>query len=223
MTQNELLARAIDHTALKPETTKSAIEELCKEAIHFGFASVCVLPHYVALASDLLTGSKVKVCTVIGFPLGSTFPSTKSDEANCACSFGATELDMVINISALKSGAYIHVEQDIVEVVRVAHDHDAITKVIIETCLLTESEKKLCAKLVTVAGAEFIKTSTGFSSGGATLEDVKLLRREVGDHVQVKASGGIRTADFALQLLSAGATRIGASAGVAMMVELDGK
>ncbi|NSL50281.1 deoxyribose-phosphate aldolase [Calidifontibacillus erzurumensis] len=210
------LAKMIDHTALKPETTKEQIVKLCNEAKEYGFFSVCVNPMWVQEASNLLNGTDVKVCTVIGFPLGANTPETKAFETKNAIDKGATEVDMVINIGALKDKNDDLVEQDIRAVVEAAHGK-ALVKVIIETCLLTEEEKVRACKLAVKAGADFVKTSTGFSSLGATVEDVKLMRETVGEQVGVKASGGIRDREFALQLIEAGATRIGASASVAIV------
>lgn len=210
------LAKMIDHTALKPETTKEQIVKLCNEAKEYGFFSVCVNPMWVQEASNLLKGTDVKVCTVIGFPLGANTPETKAFETKNAIDKGATEVDMVINIGALKDKNDDLVEQDIRAVVEAAHGK-ALVKVIIETCLLTEEEKVRACKLAVKAGADFVKTSTGFSSLGATVEDVKLMRETVGEQVGVKASGGIRDREFALQLIEAGATRIGASASVAIV------
>ncbi|HET7628411.1 MAG TPA: deoxyribose-phosphate aldolase [Bacillales bacterium] len=214
MTQR--LAPLIDHTALKPETTKQQIETLCKEAAAYGFASVCVNPTWVKAASALLKDSEVKVCTVIGFPLGASTTHTKVFETREAIRDGATEVDMVINIGALKSGDDTLVEQDIRGVVEAAGDA-AITKVIIETALLSREEKVRACRLAVRAGAEFVKTSTGFAGGGATVEDVALMRETVGADVGVKASGGVRDRRTAEAMVRAGATRIGASAGVAIV------
>lgn len=212
------LAGLIDHTALRPDTTKEQIEKLCSEAIEYGFASVCVNPSYVKLCSELLTNSRIKVCTVIGFPLGATTTATKVAEASEAMENGATEVDMVINIGAIKSGDFDFVEKDIKAVVQAAKGK-ALVKVILETCLLTEEEKKLCCKICKEAGADFVKTSTGFSTGGATVEDVKLMRSIVKPNLGVKASGGIRDYATANAMVEAGASRIGASASVAIANE----
>jgi deoxyribose-phosphate aldolase len=207
------IARMIDHTLLKPETTKEQIEKLCNEAKEYNFASVCVNPTWVKYASELLQGTEVKVCTVIGFPLGANTPETKAFETKNAIENGAEEVDMVINIGALKSGNYDLVEEDIRAVVEAAKGK-ALTKVIIETSLLTEEEKVKACELSAKAGADYVKTSTGFSTGGATVEDVALMRKTVGPDIGVKASGGVRSADDAEKMIEAGATRIGASSGV---------
>lgn len=212
----EALNRTIDHTILKPDAGIQSIDRLCAEALQYQFASVCVLPWYVERCAQSLRGSDVAVCTVVGFPLGATHTATKVAETQACIAFGATEIDMVINIAALKSGAYDVVLDDIRAVTTVCHDGGAIVKVIIETCLLTEEEKLRCCSMVTQAGADFIKTSTGFSTGGATLADVELLRLHVGPAVRVKASGGIRDKATALAMIEAGAQRIGTSSGVAI-------
>ncbi len=214
------LAATIDHTILKPNATAAMIETLCAEAMKYSFASVCVNPCYVALSARLLLGSTVKVCTVIGFPLGASTTESKVFEAENALRLGATELDMVLAIGHLISGDDNAVREDIAAVVRVAHAQNAIVKVIIETCLLTDEQKIRACALVTEAGADFIKTSTGFSSGGASVADIELLRKHVGPNVRVKASGGVRDVAFALALLAAGADRIGTSSGVSMMMEI---
>src|SRR5713101_2685741 len=213
-------AKLIDHTLLKPEATANQITQLCQEALKFGFASVCVQPCYVPMASSLLQDSAVKVCTVIGFPSGATLTDCKRFEAFEVLARGARELDMVINIGALKSGADATVQSDIYAVSDAVHQERAILKVIIETALLTQEEKIKACELAVAAGAEFVKTSTGFAGGGATVEDVALMRKTVGDRAKVKASGGIRTlADFQA-MVSAGADRVGASASVAIVREL---
>ncbi len=206
----------IDHTLLKAETTKEQIKVLCEEAKEYGFASVCVNPTWVKYAAELLQGSDVKVCTVIGFPLGANTPETKAFETKNAIENGATEVDMVINIGALKDGDDELVERDIKAVVEAAKGK-ALTKVIIETCLLTEEEKVRACELSVKAGADYVKTSTGFSSGGATVEDVALMRKTVGPNIGVKASGGVRNTEDAQKMIEAGATRIGASAGVSIV------
>ncbi|GIN38552.1 deoxyribose-phosphate aldolase [Heyndrickxia oleronia] len=211
MTNN--IAKMIDHTLLKPEATKSQIQSLCEEAREYSFASVCVNPTWVKYAADLLQGSDVKVCTVIGFPLGATTPETKAFETKNAIENGAEEVDMVINIGALKSGDLELVEQDILAVTNAAKGK-ALTKVIIETCLLTEEEKIRACELAVKAGTDYVKTSTGFSTGGATVEDIALMRKTVGPNIGVKASGGVRSPEDAQQMIEAGATRIGASSGV---------
>jgi deoxyribose-phosphate aldolase len=208
------LARYIDHTLLKPEATADQIAQLCYEARKHGFATVCVNPAWVKLSADLLRGSPVGVTTVVGFPLGATPPEVKAYEAQVALDKGATEIDMVINIGALKSRDYEMVARDIRAVVRVCHARPALVKVIIEAALLTEEEKIAAALLAKEAGADFVKTSTGFASGGATVADVALLRRTVGPEMGVKAAGGVRDRADAEAMLKAGATRLGASAGV---------
>ncbi|MCO6453383.1 MAG: deoxyribose-phosphate aldolase [Caldilineales bacterium] len=204
----------IDHTLLKPDATEAQIRTLCQEARDHHFASVCVNPAWVGLASELLRGSDAVSCTVIGFPLGATMPEVKAFETERAVRNGAREVDMVINIGALKSLRYDEVYCDIAGVVRAARAGDALVKVIIETSLLTDEEKVEACVLSQAAGADYVKTSTGFSTGGATVADVALMRRVVGDQMGVKASGGIRNADDASAMVEAGATRIGASAGI---------
>ncbi|MPQ24563.1 deoxyribose-phosphate aldolase [Bacillus paralicheniformis] len=210
------IARMIDHTLLKPDTVKSEIEALCKEARVYGFASVCVNPCWVKLCAELLKDSEVKVCTVIGFPLGAASPETKAFETKQAIADGAGEVDMVINIGALKGRDIGTVEHDIRAVTDAAAGK-ALVKVIIETSLLTDEEKRLACELVVKAGADFVKTSTGFSGGGATVRDIKLMREIVGPDIGVKASGGVRDKESALAMVEAGATRIGASAGVSIV------
>lgn len=216
------LARYIDHTLLKPEATTRQITQLCQEAIHFNFASVCVNPTHVRLCSQLLYGTEVKTCTVIGFPLGANTPEVKSFETRQAINDGATEVDMVINIGALKSGDLGLVERDIAMVTRTAHQNGALCKVIIETSKLTDEEKITACQLAKAAGADYVKTSTGFGGGGATVEDVALMRSVVGPNMGVKASGGVRNASDAKNMLAAGATRLGASAGVKIIKEVRG-
>ena len=210
------IAAMIDHTLLKPDATKKQIETLCQEARDHKFFSVCVNPAWVSTAKELLNGSGVKICTVIGFPLGATTTETKAFETKNVIDLGADEVDMVIPIGALKDGNDQLVEQDIRAVVEAAKDR-ALTKVIIETSLLTDEEKKRACELAVKAGAEFVKTSTGFSGGGATAEDIALMRQTVGPNIGVKASGGVRSTQDALSLIEAGATRIGASASVAII------
>ncbi|MCY9290012.1 deoxyribose-phosphate aldolase [Bacillus haynesii] len=210
------IARMIDHTVLKPDTVKSEIEVLCKEARVYGFASVCVNPCWVKLCAELLKDSEVKVCTVIGFPLGATSSETKAFETKQAIADGAGEVDMVINIGALKDRDTGTVEHDI-RAVTDAADGKALVKVIIETSLLTDEEKRLACELAVKAGADFVKTSTGFSGGGATVRDIQLMRDAVGPDIGVKASGGVRDKESALAMIEAGATRIGASAGVSIV------
>ncbi|UZH05709.1 deoxyribose-phosphate aldolase [Heyndrickxia coagulans] len=211
------LAAYIDHTLLKPEATEKDILKLTAEAAQYHFASVCIHPYWVKLAAKELAGTGVKVCTVIGFPLGATTSETKAFETKKAIEDGAEEMDMVINIGALKSGDIEAVEADIRAVVEAAQGK--LVKVIIETCLLTNEEKELACRLSVKAGAHFVKTSTGFSTGGATVEDVKLMRQTVGDKAGVKASGGIHTKAEAEAMIEAGATRIGASSGVKIVSE----
>ena len=212
--QNLDIARMIDHTLLKPDATQQEIAQLCFEARKYGFASVCVNPTWVSLCAQLLQGSPVKVCTVIGFPLGATSSEAKAFETETAIKQGATEIDMVINIGALKARDLETVAKDIRGVVNVAHARGIIVKVIIETVLLNDEEKTLACLASKEAGADFVKTSTGFAGGGATVHDVALMRRTVGPQMGVKASGGVRTYEDAESLIKAGATRIGASAGV---------
>jgi deoxyribose-phosphate aldolase len=214
------LARRIDHTALKPETTRGDVERLCREAREHGFAAVCVAPVWVSAAAGVLEGSPSRVCAVVGFPHGSSRPETKGAEASRALDDGATELDMVIAVGLLKSGDSAAVESDIRAVVEPARRGDALVKVILETALLSGEEKVSACRLAESAGADFVKTSTGFGPGGATIEDVALMSRTVGARMGVKASGGVRTLDFALALLDAGATRLGCSASVALVREL---
>lgn len=210
---NEKIARMIDHTVLKADTTEKQIIKLCEEAKEFHFASVCVNPTWVKKSAELLAGTDVKVCTVIGFPLGANTPEVKAFEVTQAIKDGATEVDMVINIGALKDGNNELVERDIKAVVDAAKGQ-ALTKVIIETCLLTDEEKVRACELAVKAGADYVKTSTGFSTGGATKEDIALMRKTVGPDIGVKASGGVRNAADAEVMIAAGATRIGASAGI---------
>ncbi len=213
-------AKFIDHTLLKPEATADQVTQLCREALKFGFASVCVQPFYVPLAGSLLQNSAVKVCTVIGFPSGATLSECKRFEASEVLRRGARELDMVINIGALKSADHAAVQADIQAVAEVTHQGGAILKVIIETALLTREEKIKACELAVAAGAEFVKTSTGFAGGGATVADVTLMRQVVGTRAKVKASGGIRSAADFQAMVSAGADRVGASASVAIVREL---
>ena len=207
------LASLIDHTMLKPDAAREEIEQLCREALQFCFASVCVNPNWVPLCASILRGGGVKVCTVIGFPFGAHMPDVKAYEARRAVEQGADEVDMVINIGALKSKDYALVEQDIRGVVQ-AVGKNTVVKVILETALLTRDEKIMGSSLSKAAGADFVKTSTGFAGGGATVEDVSLMRETVGPDIGVKASGGIRTTEDVKKMVEAGATRIGASASV---------
>ena len=207
------LASMIDHTLLKAEATREMVYQLCNEAKKYGFAAVCVNPYYVKLAKEYLKGSNIKVATVIGFPLGANRKETKAFEARRAIEDGADEIDMVINIGALKDGDYDLVREDIEAVVE-AVKGKAIVKVIIEACILTNEEKVKACQLCEQAGADFVKTSTGFSTGGATIEDIKLIKEVVGDRLKIKASGGIRDYKRAKAMVEAGASRIGASASV---------
>ncbi len=207
-------ASLIDHTLLKPDASQTEIKRLCEEAAQYHFASVCVNPTWVRACACHLQGSGVPVCTVIGFPLGATLPDVKAYEARRAIMDGAREVDMVINVGALKSGDDCLVEHDIHAVVEVAHEYDVTCKVIIETALLTDDEKVRACQAAKNAGADFVKTSTGFSKGGATVADIALMRRVVGSDLGVKASGGVKSIDDARAMVEAGATRIGASVGV---------
>ncbi|MGQ9600372.1 MAG: deoxyribose-phosphate aldolase [Anaerolineae bacterium] len=216
------IARMIDHTLLKPDATQDQIAQLCYEARKYGFAAVCVNPTWVKLCSQLLKGSPVRVCTVVGFPLGATPTEVKAYEAQQAIDDGATEVDMVINIGALKSKDYALVERDIATVARTCHAGGAILKVILETALLTDEEKVIACQLAKAAGADFVKTSTGFGPGGATVRDVELMRQVVGAEMGVKAAGGIRSYQDAQAMIAAGATRIGASAGVQIVQQAKG-
>lgn len=210
------ITQMIDHTLLKPEATPSQIEHLCAEALQYTFASVCVNPCYVALCRNLLAQSSVAVCTVIGFPLGATTCATKVFEAMQACADGARELDMVINIGLLKAGQYAALAEEIFQIATAVHGQGALLKVIIETALLNDAEKVAACLLAAKAGADMVKTSTGFAGGGATVADVALMRQTVGPELGVKASGGVRSLADAQALIAAGATRIGTSAGVAI-------
>ncbi len=216
------MAGMIDHTLLKPDADEAQLRQLCAEAREYGFASVCVNPTWVPLCAELLRGSSAAVCTVIGFPLGATLGDVKVYESERAIAHGARELDMVINVGALKSRSYDQVLDDIAGVVGVAHAHGALVKVIIEAVLLTDDEKVEACALSKAAGADFVKTSTGFASGGATAADVALMRRVVGAQMGVKAAGGIKTADDASAMIQAGATRIGASAGIKIVQQAAG-
>ena len=210
------LNRMIDHTILKPEATDAAVQKIIDEAKEYNFFSVCINPCWVAFASEQLADTDVAVCTVIGFPLGANTPEVKAYEAADAIKNGANEVDMVINIGALKSQQYDYVRQDIQGVVDAAKGK-ALVKVIIETALLTDEEKVKACELAKEAGADFVKTSTGFSTGGAKVADIRLMRETVGPDMGVKASGGVHNAEEALAMIEAGATRIGASTGVAIV------
>ncbi len=206
------IASMIDHTLLKPEATPAQVEKLCAEAAEYRFASVCVNPVYIPLAARLLDGTGVKVCCVVGFPLGAIAPEQKAAEAASCAAMGAEELDMVIHVGAAKAGDWALVQRDIAGVVKAAAGRTV--KVIIETCLLTDEEKVKACEAAKAAGADFVKTSTGFSTGGATTHDIALMRKTVGPEMGVKASGGIRDYATAMAMIEAGANRIGASAGI---------
>ena len=218
------IAALIDHTLLKPEATKLDIERLCREAKEHGFWSVCVNPFYVHEAAALLRGTPVKTASVVGFPLGANHSRIKAQEAQIAIGDGAGEIDMVLNISALKSGDFSFVGNDISAVARLCREHGAICKVILETCLLNEAEKTRACEICVAAGSHFVKTSTGLSTGGATVADVALMSRLVKAHgIGVKASGGVRTLADVEAMVAAGATRIGTSAGIKILQEAAGK
>jgi len=217
------VAGMIDHTLLKPDATKREIETLCSEAKEFGFASVCVNPTWVATCARLVRGSSVAVCSVVGFPLGATTADTKQYETRRAIFDGAREIDMVINVGALKSGDLRLVESDIRAVTSACRETNVLSKVIIETALLSDEEKVTACTLAKAAAADFVKTSTGFGPGGATAEDVALMRRIVGEDMGIKASGGVRTLEGVKAMVAAGATRIGASAGVRIVQQSRGQ
>ncbi len=216
------IAGMIDHTLLKPEATAADIRKVCGEARQYGFASVCTNAYWVPLVAAELAGTQVKVCSVVGFPLGATSTEAKTAETLAAIHAGAQEIDMVLNVGELKGGNATAVEQDIRAVVTAAHSKGAMVKVILETALLEDSEKELACRLAHRAGADFVKTSTGFGPGGATVEDVALMRRTVGSQMGVKASGGIRTLKDLRHMVAAGANRIGASASVKIVQEAVG-
>jgi len=216
------IGKMIDHTLLKPDATQDQVAQLCYEARKYGFAAVCVNPTYAKLCSQLLQGTDVHVCTVVGFPLGATPPEVKAYEAQQSIDDGATEIDMVINVGALKSKDYTLVERDIATVTRTCHAGGALLKVIIEAALLTDEEKVIVCQLAKAAGADYVKTSTGFGPGGATVHDVELMRRSVGPEMGIKAAGGIKTYKDAQAMVAAGATRIGASAGIKIVQEAEG-
>ncbi len=216
MMNAQQIAAMIDHTLLKADGTKQDIIKLCEEAKQYNFATVCVNPYWVSIAFKALLGSKVGITTVIGFPLGASSTFTKATEAKDAIANGATEIDMVLNVGAMKSGDFQAVEEDIRQVAQVCQGK-AILKVIIETCYLTNQEKQQAAQMCKLAGANFVKTSTGFGPAGATLEDIQLIRETVGATMGIKASGGVRDLAFALQLIGAGATRLGTSSGIALV------
>ncbi len=216
----EELAKFIDHTNLKAYASRDDIKKLCNEAKEYGFYAVCVNPYRVKDAAEFLKGTDIKIASVVGFPLGATFTETKVQEAIMAIRDGAREIDMVMNIGAMKDGNYDLVENDIREVVEAAHEMNAKVKVIIETCYLTDEEKRKVCEIAKKAGADFVKTSTGFGSAGARVEDVKLMRETVGEEMGVKAAGGIHNANEAIAMIEAGATRIGASRSVQIMESL---
>lgn len=215
------LATYMDHTLLKPEATAADIDRVVAEARKYGTASVCVNPYWVARVAAGLAGSGVKTCTVIGFPLGATSTASKVAETRDATAHGAQEIDMVINIGELKSGNDNAVRSDISAVANAAHEAGALLKVIIETCLLSDEEKRRACELSVAGGADFVKTSTGFSTGGATTADITLMRETVGPELGVKASGGIRTLEAAIAMIEAGATRLGVSAAVSILEEVN--
>ena len=214
------LAGMIDHTILKANASEAEVRKVCEEALEYGFASVCINPANISLASEMLKGSKVKVCTVIGFPLGANTSAVKAFETDDAIKNGAQEVDMVIKIGKLKDKDYEYVKNDIKAVVDASKGR-ALSKVIIETCLLTDEEKAKACELAKEAGADYVKTSTGFSTGGATPEDIKLMRETVGPEMGVKASGGVRTYEDAMAVVENGATRIGASASIAIVEQAE--
>jgi deoxyribose-phosphate aldolase len=216
------VAGMIDHTLLKPDASRDEVEKLCREAAEYQFASVCVNPTWVATCARLLQGSSVKVCSVVGFPLGATTPDVKHYETRRAIFDGAREIDMVINVGALKSGDLRVVERDIEAVTGPCREAGAISKVIIEAALLTDDEKVTACTLAKAAAADYVKTSTGFGPGGATAADVALMRRVVGEEMGVKAAGGVKDLDALKAMVAAGATRIGASAGVRIVQESKG-
>ncbi|NKB37298.1 MAG: deoxyribose-phosphate aldolase [Gammaproteobacteria bacterium] len=219
MNTNKEIAALIDHTLLKPESTAAMVEQVCDEAITAGFCSVCILPSYVHLAATLLKDTSVKVCTVIGFPLGGNESAIKAIETGVAVDQGADEVDMVINVGLLKSGDWDKVEKDISAVVGAAKGRTV--KVILETCLLNDEEKKKACELCVSAGADFVKTSSGFSTSGATLEDVRLMRQTVGPDIGVKASGGVRDYETARAMVESGANRLGTSSGLTIVGDAD--
>ncbi len=217
---NNNIAKYIDHTLLKPVATQAQILTLCQEAIQHKFKAVCVNPVHVKLAREKLDGTDVNVCTVVGFPLGANLTDVKVYETEKALADGADEIDMVINIGALKDGNDSLVQDEIARISQTAHDAGAICKVILETVLLTDDEKVRACKLAKQAGADFVKTSTGFGSGGATVPDVRLMRQTVGEKMGVKASGGVRTLAVLREMVEVGATRIGTSSGVSISKDI---
>lgn len=214
------LNRYIDHTLLAPDATSDQIKILCEEAVRYSFFSVCINPYNIPFAVPVLDSSDVKICTVIGFPLGSDIPGTKASEAKDACMLGAHELDMVLNIGALKDKAYDTVKQDIMSVANICKNCNTLIKVILETAILTDDEIIKACQIAEDAGADFVKTSTGFAKeGGATVHAVRLMRESVGDNMGVKASGGIRDRETAIKMINAGANRIGASSSIKIISE----
>jgi deoxyribose-phosphate aldolase len=211
------VARMIDHTILRPEAVRADVRQIAEEALKFEFASVCINPFWVRFVKELLGGSPVKTCTVVGFPLGAASMESKTAETENALSDGADEIDMVINVGALRGGEHEIVRDDIAAIGRPTHDHGGIVKAIIETALLDDAQKILACQLAVEAGADFVKTSTGFSKSGATAADVALMRRTVGPKIGVKASGGVRTLEDFRAMVAAGATRIGASSSVKIL------
>jgi deoxyribose-phosphate aldolase len=216
------VALLIDHTILKQDALQEDIARACAEARHYGFASVCVNPYWVRFAAAALEGSGVRVCTTVGFPLGANESATKLAEGELALQQGATEVDMVQNIGALQSGHFEVIESEARRLAQLLHSRSAILKIILETCLLSDEEKATACRLAVKAGADFVKTSTGFAKAGATIEDVRLMRRAVGRSAGVKAAGGIRTLEALRTMVEAGANRIGTSSGVQIMRELEG-
>lgn len=213
----EKINKYIDHTILKQNTLSGSVERVCAEAIEYNFASVCIPPTYVPLSAELLKNSSVDVCTVIGFPLGYSDTQAKLKESEIALNQGCSELDMVINLTHIQNEDYGKVEAEIKELADLVHNGNALLKVIIETCLLSKEQKIICCQLVSNAGADYIKTSTGFSTGGATIADIQLMKENVSENVKIKASGGIKSLEFTRQLIAAGASRIGTSSGVQIM------
>jgi len=218
---SQAIAALIDHTLLKPEATAKDIRRICKEALAHSFAVVCVNPYWIPMVAKLLKGSNVKTCGVVGFPLGATTTEAKVFETKTAIAAGATEIDMVINVGEMIAGHKAEVRSDIAAVIAAAHRKGAIVKVILETALLTDAQKKSACRLAVAAGTDFVKTSTGFGPGGATVEDVSLMRRIVGKSVGVKASGGIRTLADLERMVAAGASRVGASDSIKIIAEAD--
>jgi deoxyribose-phosphate aldolase len=219
--KKEIIASYIDHTLLKQTVTIDEIKNLCIEANEFNFASVCILPYYITYAKEYINNKNVKICTVIGFPLGANTKESKIYETKNAISIGANEIDMVANLPAFFNNDYNYVENEIKEIKKICKDNNVILKVIVETCLLNYEQKKLISKIVSNCGADFIKTSTGFSSYGATIEDVKTLKENVSPNVNVKASGGIKTLKSLIEMLEAGAKRIGTSSAINILKEIE--